>query len=363
MMPVRIHRRRRAATVLLAALLPFAGARAQDQTDEVWRQLAAGLRLSGADRPEVDRCAASFARHRRQLTRMLAGSAPFLSLIVHEIARRDLPQELALLPAIESHYDPAAVSPQGAAGLWQFLPDTARRYGLRRSDWYEGRRDPLAATHAALDDLHALHDRFEDWPLAIAAYNAGEGRVASLVRASGTRDFWQIPWPAETRNHVCRLLGLARVVRDPRRYGVTLPAISPVVAAQSVALPGQLDLHVAAAWTGLPVALLRRYNPALKLDATDPDGPDRLLVPAAQAERLRLRLAQSQHAEWVRYQPHRIAAGDSLWTLARRFGSTVTELKRINGLRNSRLRAGRMMLVPQDRVRIATSATATAGTR
>jgi membrane-bound lytic murein transglycosylase D len=272
----------------------------------------------------------------------------FLAYIHRAVADRDMPSELALLPIIESALDPYAFSPGGAAGLWQFIPATAKRFGLERNWWYDGRRDPIAATHAGLDYLEYLYARFDDWSLAIAGYNAGEGNVSRAQRRSTPgASFWELPLPRETQAYVPRLLALATLVADPEAYGIELPEVSPVVPFVVLDTHSQLDLMKASNTLGIEIDSLYRWNPAINQWATPPAGPHRLLVASAEVidgQRLLSAIPKTERVAWLRIK---VANGDTLSEIATRHNTDVASLRTANQLTSSRIRAGAVLYIPK----------------
>lgn len=277
---------------LIGAILLLLCAAPAVAQELIWPRIAAGLRIVDGEHPETVMWARHYAQRPLQFSQMLARSEPFLWYIVEAVELRDMPLEIALLPAVESNFDAHARSSQKARGLWQLVPETSRALGLRETAGYDARRDPIASTRAALSYLHLLHDTFDHWLLALGAYNAGRGRVQEAIRKSGSRNFWDLELPQETREHVPRLLGLALLVREPQRFGITLPPIPNRHAAEVVALDGHPDPALALRTAGITRATLSHYNPGLKT----PEGARHkkwLLLPAAEAERLRSALAQA----------------------------------------------------------------------
>ncbi|MGS0468221.1 LysM peptidoglycan-binding domain-containing protein [Cobetia marina] len=262
---------------------------------------------------------------------------------------RGLPAELALLPFIESAYDPDAAHPGGATGMWQFMPQTGDAMGLTRNRWYDGRKDVLMATDAALDYLQSQGERWYDgdWELALAAYNAGAGTVNRARRraGSGDEDYWNIKLPSETMEYVPKLLALAAVIREPEEYGLNLPAIPDTPEIAAVDTRGQLDLSVAARLAGISESELRTLNPAYKRWATSP-GDSSLVIPATARDTFLSKLEtlpQETRESWAEY---RVQRGDSLSVIARRSGLTLAELKQKNRLSGNTIRVGQPLLVP-----------------
>lgn len=289
--------------------------------------------------------------HNTYLKGLFNRATPFLYHIIEELDRRNLPMELALLPAIESAYKPEAMSRSRAGGLWQFIPSTGRSFGLRQDWWYDGRRDALASTKAALDYLTSLNKMFDgDWFLTLAAYNAGPGTVSRAIRANkkkrkGTR-YQDLNLRLETRRYVPKLIALKNIVNNPAKYKVTLPHIASRPYFKVVELNGQIDLKKFAQDAGIDQRDLRHLNAGFKRWATSPDGPHRLLIPLnADGNVDHAELAISQ-APAINFENHLIAQGDSLGGIARKYGVSVSAIQKSNGLHNTRIRAGKNLLIP-----------------
>jgi len=292
-------------------------------------RIRGGLRLAPAQDPAVAAALEWFVARPDYLQRVLTRSEPYLHHIVESLERRDMPADLALLPVVESAFDPFAYSRGRAAGLWQIIPGTGSRLGLKQNWWTDERRDVLESTRAALDYLQYLNELFAgDWLLAVAGYNAGEGQVTRAIRraeaAGQPADFWHVRHhlPAETRAYVPRLLALQQLVASPRDHGVVLPAIPNVPYFEVVATGGQLDMALAAELAGLSTDALYRLNPGVNRWATDPDGPHRLLLPVSRAGAFSAALGELHPADRVRWSRHRVSAGDTLGELAREHQTT-----------------------------------------
>jgi membrane-bound lytic murein transglycosylase D len=313
-----------------------------------------GMRLP-RDRVEIRDSARQLAAGRRHLNETLRRGEPYLWHMVREVEARGMPVEIALLPAIESAYNPNAYSPSHAVGLWQFLAATGERFGLRRSWWYDGRRDITESTRAALDYLSYLYEMFGDWPLALAAYNSGEGRVQQALQSNRARgaptDFWSISLPTETRNYVPRLLGLAEILANPTLYGHELAPLTDEPRFEVVELPGQIELELAANLINIDPVALQNLNPGHHRWATDPQGPHRLLVPYGLAERLQQSIVALPAESRVRWQQYVAQEGDSLSSIARSYGVQAGLLKEVNGITGNMLMAGTELRIPKAFVR------------
>lgn len=325
-----------------------------DPETDLWSQIRDGFQLDvDNDRRRVRGWTQQFATHQRSLKTSLSRARPFLWHIVQRIEDRNMPTELALLPIVESGFDPTARSYMGASGLWQIMPGTADHVGLNRDWWYDGRNDVIASTEAALSYLDAMQARYDgDWLLALAAYNAGPGRVdAALERADreGTGDsFWDLDLPSETMDYVPKLLALRRIMATPQRFDIAWPTLENSPRTRTVTLPGQVDLGVAAGMLNMPEEDLRRLNPALKRWASAPRKGTRLLVPAAKTEVFRSKLAKASPRSLAHRSTHTVRRGDVLGTIAEHYRVSVAALRQANHLRGDRIRVGQTLQIPNN---------------
>ena len=318
---------------------------------DIWERLRAGFKLPQQADPSVQAHIENFLKHPRHIEDVLARGEPYLFYILSRVEEHGLPAELALLPVIESAFDPFSSSPAGAAGLWQFMPATAEHVGLRQDWWFDGRRDIVAATEAALDYLSELHQRFDgDWLQAIAAYNAGRARVNKAIRLNRSLgkpvDFWHLPLPEETRSYVPKLIALLTIIANPEAHNITLPALANNPYFTAVDTGGQLDLQVAARLTGATVEEMQRLNPGLIRSTTPPASPHTLLIPRSSEQRFREQLARLPADQRVLSVKYRVRWGDTLSTIAKNSRTTVTRLREINQLGSSRIFAGKLLIVP-----------------
>jgi membrane-bound lytic murein transglycosylase D len=291
-----------------------------------------------------------YTEHPGYLVRTAYRAKPYLYYIVHAIEKRHMPSELALLPIVESAYDPFAYSFGRAAGLWQFIPSTARLFGLRMDWWYDGRRDVIASTRAALDYLGQLHQRFGSWLLALAAYNAGAITIQRAIDYNRERgrptDYWALNLPPETEAYVPRLLALREIVAHPKRYGIHLPPIPNRPYLATVHLKAQMSLSLAAHLLGISLRKLYLLNPGFNRWATDPAGPDRLVVPKELKGKFLAALAHLPRRRMVAWAFYRVQPGDTLDAIAARYGIPVSVLMAHNGLRSPLIRIGQLLSVP-----------------
>lgn len=319
--------------------------------DDIWQRIRSGYALPDADHPGVIADRNWYARNQAYIDRTFDRARPYLHHIVEEVEKRGMPMEIVLLPVVESAFQPFAYSHGRAAGIWQFIPGTARRFGLKIDWWYDGRRDIYAATTAALDYLEILHKHFDgDWLLALAAYNTGEGNVARSVRknkrAGKGIEFWDLKLPRETRGYVPKLLGIASIIAEPAKYGITLPAIANQATIGEVDLGSQLDLAIAADMADLSLDELYILNPGYNRWATSPDGPHHLLLPLDKIDNFKTQLAALPKSDRVRWVRHKIREGENLGTIAEKYKTTVSTLQRVNKIRGNMIRAGKHLLIP-----------------
>lgn len=297
-------------------------------------------------------------KHIKRITRssrILNGTAkratPYLYFVVSELEKHNIPLEIALLPIVESGYDPFAYSSGRASGLWQFIPGTGKRFGLQQNWWQDERRDTITATGSAIQYLLYLHNRFDDdWLLALSAYNAGQGNVAKAVRknkkAGKAIDFWSLSLPKETQDYVPKLLAWREVLLNQEKYDVVLEPIPDQAFFAVVDIGSQIDLAEAAKLAEVDIDTIYQLNPAFNRWATDPEPPHDLLVPVAAKSLLEQKLKDlpaDQRMTWKRYI---IKPNDSLGKIAKKFGTSVKLIGSINGLKSHRIRAGGALLIP-----------------
>ena len=321
------------------------------QPKDLWQRIRAGFTLQH-DHPGVQRDLQWFRANQEYLDRVVERARPFLHMIVEEVVKREMPLEIALLPVVESAFQTFAYSHGRAAGIWQFIPGTGRIYGLRQNWWYDGRRDVWASTQAALEYLGALHRKFNDWELALAAYNSGSGTVKKAIRINTRKgratDFWSLRrnLPRETRGYVPKLLAISAIVANPEQHGIELEAIDDEPYLGRVELPGQMDLALVAELAGLSIDRVYELNAAFNRWATEPNHQNHILLPLEAEEKFRLGLAQLPAEERIQWQRHRIRKGESIGQIARKYNTTVSVIKKVNKLRGNTIRQGRSLIIP-----------------
>ncbi|MCP5076695.1 MAG: LysM peptidoglycan-binding domain-containing protein [Psychromonas sp.] len=319
--------------------------------ENIWLKLAEGFEFEVPENSRVAKQRDYYLRHPNYLKKVSKRAEPFLYLIVEQIEAKNLPLELALLPVVESTFDPFAYSPASASGLWQFMPVTGKRFGLQQDWWYDGRRDVYASTTAALRYMEILHRYLgDDWLYAFAAYNSGEGRVKRAVKRNKKQnkavDYWSLSLPKETEDYVPKLLALIDILRNHEKYGIELPHIPNEQVLTYVDTKSQLDLAYAAQLADLTVAEIQLLNPAFNHWATSPDGPHKLLIPTVIADQFEQKLSETGKNERIRWARYKVRSGDSLSVIALNHSTTVSVLKQINDISGSFIKIGQPLLIP-----------------
>ncbi len=319
--------------------------------DDLLARLRAGFELDWDRDPRIEAELNWFLKHPDYLDRVFTRAQRYLPYITAELDRRGLPFELALLPIVESAYDPFAYSHGRAAGLWQMIPGTASRFKIKQNWWYDGRRDIVDSTRGALDYLERLYEINDgDWLNAIASYNSGEGNVLRAVRknkaAGKPTDFWHLRLPRETRMYVPRLLALVEIVRRPARFDLTLPRVVDTKQFVVADIGTQLDLALAAELAGVDVDTIYSYNPGYNRWSTDPRGPHRLVLPVDVAGTFQAALAEVPESERVRWKRHKVKSGETISEIAEQYHTTIASVRAANNLRGNTIRAGHHLMIP-----------------
>lgn len=330
--------------------------------NDLWARIRDGFAFPELDSPHVDYYVEWYSERPEHMERMTKRASRYLYYIVEELDRHDIPMEIALLPAIESAFKPRAYSHAHASGLWQFISATGRRYGLKQNWWYDGRRDVIAATDAAIRYLSVLREHFNgDWFHALASYNGGERRVQRAIarnRSQGKPTGYEhLELKRETMRYVPKLIAMKKIVANPQKYGLSLAPIPNEPYFEIVEVGSQVDLGIVAEAAGLSTDALQQLNPGFRRWATDPSGPHRVLVPVEAAERVAAKLNSLPSDQRMRWARHEVRPGDTLSQIARRYGITVQALQSSNRLSGSLIRAGATLVVPVSTASIATNNT------
>jgi membrane-bound lytic murein transglycosylase D len=334
----------------------------------LWQTIVEGYGLPTIDDEQVANHLRWYANNQAYLDRSLGQSRSQIYHVTQVIRAHNLPAELALLPVVESSYNPFAVSPSKAVGIWQFVPRTGRSFGLKQNHWYDGRRDLIASTDAAVAYLKYLHKMFNgDWLVAIAAYNAGEGTLQRAIkknkRLGKPIDFWSLRLPRQTESYVPQLMALAKIIKNPQQYSLVLHEIPNQPFFTQVTVHNPIDLNEAAKIAEIDPALLRVLNAGYNRWVTNPNGPHQLLVPIEKAEEFSSvldKLPKADPKKIANYVAevaqeekiyHTVKSGESLWTISRKYKTTVDKICALNNLsKKSKLQPKQKLLVASNNV-------------
>ena len=320
--------------------------------DDLWTRIRNGFRLPTLNSPLVKEHEQWYASRPDYVQRMTERSSRYLYFIVQEVERRGMPTEIALLPMVESAYNPIALSRSRAAGMWQFIPSTGKHFGLDQNWWYDGRRDVLAATSAALDYLQKLYGMFGSWDLALAAYNAGEGTVARAIARNAAKgrptDYQNLRLSSETQHYVPKLQAVKNIVLDPAAYGLTLQEVPNKPYFATVEIRKHIDVTLAARFADLSLEEFVALNPAYNKPVISPKDSERLLLPIDNAEVFRLNMQRYGSRQLHSWQAYQAKGGERVDKIAAKFGVTAAYLRSLNKVkeRHGRLRVAQLLLVP-----------------
>jgi len=317
-----------------------------------WYRLQQNMSLPEVKNKRITAQLNWYLNHRGYLDRVMQRAGVILPFILDELENRNLPSELALLPVVESAYQTFAYSHGRASGLWQIIPSTGRFLGLKQNWWYDGRRDIVESTRAAIRYLDGLAKEFNgDWELALASYNAGPGKIRSAVRYNKKKnrnsDFWHLTRiRKETKDYVPKLYALKEIFGNPEQYGLDILPISNELSYEIVELNGQIDLALAADLVGITINELYQLNPAFNRWATAPNGPHRLLLPKSKIKQFELALREVPDEKRINWVRHKIKTGESLSQISRKYRTTTALIKKVNKIRGSQIRAGKYLTIP-----------------
>jgi membrane-bound lytic murein transglycosylase D len=318
---------------------PLRGMATIDRTvppDDLWERIRRGFAVQDLDSPLVREKTAYYAAHPEYMQRIFDRSRLYLYHIVEEIEKRGLPTELALLPMVESAFNPLAYSRAHASGLWQFIPGTGKRYELTQNWWYDGRRDIVDSTAAALEYLSRLYDMHGDWQLALASYNWGENAVARAIAknraAKLPTDYSHLKMPAETRHYIPKLQALKNIIRDPRPFGINLDPIPNQPYFSTYDNVPNIDVQLAAKLAEMPVEEFMALNPGFSRPLIRASVTPRIVLPADKVETFHANLEKYDGKSLVSWQAYNPKRGETLESIAKKHGLTVAQLKEVNGI-------------------------------
>ena len=324
---------------------------AQENDGNLWQRIKSGYAMPDLQSPYTARHESWYASRPDYVKRMVERSQKYLYHIVEQVQQRGMPTEIALLPMVESAFNPQAYSRSKAAGIWQFIPSTGRNFGLKQNWWVDNRRDITAATDAALTYLQKLHVMFGSWELALAAYNAGEGTVMRAIARNRKKglptDYQSLSLPQETKNYVPKLQAVKNIITNPEKYGLELQPIADEPYFTKVVAPKQIDAHLAAKLAGISFEEFSALNPEYNRPVLSAaDGDHEILLPVGADKTFEEALA-NYDKPLVSWQTYVAKAGEKQTSIARKFGITLAELRDINDLpQRSRLKRSRPLLVP-----------------
>jgi membrane-bound lytic murein transglycosylase D len=317
---------------------------------DVWVRVRGGFKMTSLNGPLVQQWEQYYSTRPDYVARMVERGSHFLYHVMEELERRRMPSEIALLPMIESAYNPQAYSRAHAAGMWQFIPSTGKHYGLQQNFWYDGRRDVLAATSAALDYLEKLYKQFGDWNHALAAYNWGEGAVARAIAKNQAKglptDYENLTMPAETRNYLPKLQAVKNIVANPEQYGIKLAEVPNRPYFATVTTPRHIDVKVAAALAEISIEEFKFLNPAHNKPVIRADGTETIVLPVDKVMVFRRNLT-AHEKPLVSWQAYTVKRSDKPEQIAAKHGMSVVQLKAANNIpANKKIVAGQTLMVP-----------------
>ena len=319
--------------------------------DDVWLRVKNQLSFNIPDNQRVRAQRNWYLNHPQYMRRVSQRAQPYLFHIVEQLEKHQLPLELALLPIVESAFDPFAYSHGRASGMWQFIPSTGKDFGLKQNWWYDGRRDIYQSTNSAIKFLSYLHKRFKgDWLHALAAYNSGEGNVRRAIRKNKKKgkstSFWALNLPKETKAYVPKLLALSDILSTQYTNGNLWTRVPNLPVFDRVATGSQIDLSLAASLANISMNDFYQLNPAFNQWATSPAGPHYVLLTIEKIETFKNNLKEIPQDQRISYKKYTIKPGDSLIKIAKKFSTSVQLLKDNNQIRNNAIRAGKSLLIP-----------------
>ena len=317
---------------------------------DLWQRLRNGFAMQDIESPQVAERTAWYVANQDYLKRVFDRSRLYLFHIVEELEKRGMPMEIALLPIVESAFNPMAYSRAHASGLWQFIPGTGKRYELKQNWWYDGRRDVVASTSAALDYLKDVYDMHGDWHLALASYNWGENAVARAIarnRKEGKpADYLSLPMPRETRGYVPKLQALKNLIANPATHGIALQAIPNEPYFAVITKTRDIDVLLAAKLAEIPVDEFIALNPGFSRPLIRSAGAARIVLPADKVDTFHGNLEEYEDRSLVSWKTYKPQRGDSLEGVARNHGLTLGQLREVNGIHPRSRKMPELLVVP-----------------
>ena len=330
------------------------------QEQDLWASISDELKMGIPENTRIREQKLKYLSNKSYLHDVTLRAEPYMYWIAGQVKKRNMPMELVLLPIVESAFDPHATSGRNAAGIWQIIPSTGRNYGLKQTRSYDARRDVVASTTAALDMMQRLNRMFDgDWLLTVAAYNSGEGRVLKAMKVNKARgkptDFWSLSLPQETKIYVPKMLALSDILKNSKRYGVSLPTSDESRALARVRLSNPVELDQLADMAGISVSKLKTFNAGVKGSTLGESGPQYVMVPQKHADQLRESLASGEIAAVqptlvadttpLASRSYKVRSGDTISGIASRLGVTTKDLQQWNNLRGANLKVGQNLTV------------------
>ena len=317
---------------------------------DIWQRIRNGYAMPEQDSKLIARYEQWYARQPEYVARMTDRARRYLYFITEEVEKRGMPTEIALLPMIESAFNPGALSTARASGIWQFIPSTGKNFGMQQNWWYDGRRDVINATRGALDYLQKLHDQFGAWDLALAAYNCGENSVMRAQARNRKRhlptNYASLKLPKETRGYVPKLMAVKNIISYPENFGLVLTDVPNKPYFAEVSTSRHIDVELAAEMAGITMEEFAALNPAHNRPVILQKDDEVLLLPVENVETFRSNLERANQP-LVSWQACPTKKGENLDGLATRYGITIEKLRSVNGIHRSiKVSNGQTLLVP-----------------
>lgn len=330
------------------------------QDENLWTMIGDELEMEIPDNIRIREQKKKYLSNKSYLHDVSLRAEPYMYWIAGQVKKRNMPMELVLLPIVESAFDPHATSSANAAGIWQIIPSTGRNYGLKQTQAYDGRRDIIASTTAALDMMQRLNKMFDgDWLLTVAAFNSGEGRVMNAIKANKAKgkptDFWSLPLPKETKAYIPKMLALSDILKNSKKYGIRLPSTDKNRALARVEVKSPVELTQIAQVTGMSLKKLETFNAGVKNATVGQSTQQYVMVPKKHAQQLRTSLAAgdipaapvtrvvNNSSNTATSKQYKVRSGDTLSSIAARNGLSSKSLQAWNNLSGSRLKVGQTL--------------------